>query len=108
MQYSTDQVAAAPLLKESADLLAKARERLLETQHTTTKEHYNMEMTETTSLTPERAGELYASGKTVIEVARAYGMPYSKARKLIAASGTPIRDASARLKGRTRTSKSGA
>lgn len=96
------------LLKESADLIAEARVRLQEIQHTTTKEHHIMETTETTTLTPERAGELYASGKTVIEVARAYGMPYSKARKLIAASGTPIRDASSRLKGRTRTSKSGA
>lgn len=58
-----------------------------------------------TELTPQRAGELYASGQTVIEVARAHGMSYGQVRKLLAASGTPIRDASSRLKGRTRTAK---
>lgn len=58
-----------------------------------------------TELTAQRAGELYASGQTVIEVARAHGLTYSKAHKLIKASGTPIRSASDRLKGRTRTTK---
>lgn len=47
-----------------------------------------------------RAGELYASGKSVAEVAEAMGIKYVKARTLIKKSGTPIRDASARLKGR--------
>lgn len=56
-------------------------------------------------LTPQQAGELYASGQTVIEVARAHGMTYGQVRKLIASSGVPIRDASARLKGRTRSAK---
>jgi len=67
-----------------------------------------METATTNTATPERAGELYASGKTVFEVAQEIGTPYAKTRKLIAASGTPIRDASSRLKGRTRTKKSGA
>lgn len=58
-----------------------------------------------TELTPQRAGELYASGQTVIEVARAHGLSYGQVRKLLAASGTPIRDASSRLKGRTRSAK---
>lgn len=55
-----------------------------------------------TELTAQRAGELYSQGQTVIEVARAHGLTYGQTRKLIAASGTPIRDASGRLKGRTR------
>lgn len=55
-----------------------------------------------TELTPQRAGELYAAEQSVIEIAREYEMSYSQVRRLIATSGTPIRDASARLKGRTR------
>jgi hypothetical protein len=55
-----------------------------------------------TELTAQRAGELYASGQSVIEVAREYSMTYAQVRKLIGASGTPIRNASDRLKGRTR------
>lgn len=58
-----------------------------------------------TELTPQVAGELYSSGQTVIEVARAHGMSYGQARKLIASSGVPIRDASSRLKGRPRPAK---
>ncbi len=54
----------------------------------------------------QKAGELYAAGKSVVEVASEINVTYSQARKLIAASGTPIRDASARLKGRTRKSAS--
>jgi len=67
-----------------------------------------METTAIITATPERAGELYASGKTVFEVAQEIGTPYAKTRKLIVTSGTPIRDASARLKGRTRSKKTGA
>lgn len=58
-----------------------------------------------TELTAQRAGELYASGQTVIEVARSHGLTYGQAHKLIKASGTPIRNASDRLKGRTRKPK---
>lgn len=56
----------------------------------------------TSELTPQRAGELYATGQTVYQVAVSNGITYGKARQLIMSSGTPIRDASARLKGRTR------
>lgn len=55
-----------------------------------------------TELTPQRAGELYASGQSVIEVARAHGLSYGQVRKLLAANGTTIRNSSERLKGRTR------
>jgi len=55
--------------------------------------------------TPEAAGTLYAAGKTVIEVSRELGVTYAKATKLIKTSGTTIRNASDRLKGRTRGSK---
>lgn len=63
-----------------------------------------MDTIETTP-TPQRAGELYAGGKTVLEVALELGTTYAKATKLIKSSGVEIRSASARLKGRTRTAK---
>lgn len=53
-------------------------------------------------VTADSVGELYLSGKSVLEVAQACGITYGKARRLIRESGTPIRDASSRLKGRTR------
>jgi hypothetical protein len=53
-------------------------------------------------VTSTQAGELYSTGKSVAEVAAALNVTYSKARRLIQDSGTPVRDASARLKGRTR------
>lgn len=56
------------------------------------------------TLSAQQAGELYAAGQTVDQIAKGNGMSYSQARKLIVASGTPIRDASSRLKGRTRKS----
>lgn len=65
-----------------------------------------MDTIETTNIaTPQRAGELYASGKTVFETATALGVTYAKATKLIKSSGVPIRNASDRLKGRTRAAK---
>lgn len=56
----------------------------------------------TSELTPQQAGALYTEGKTVYQVAVTNSITYGKARQLIIASGVPIRDASARLKGRTR------
>lgn len=53
------------------------------------------------------AGQLYKSGKSVVEVANALGITYGKARKLIAESGTELRDGSERLRGRTRPVKVG-
>ena len=61
-----------------------------------------MDTTSGNELTPQAAAQLYTEGKTVYEVAVMNGITYSKARKLIVASGTPIRNASDRLKGRTR------
>jgi hypothetical protein len=60
----------------------------------------------TPSLTPQLAAELYVAGKSVIEIARAFSTTYSKTRKLLAINGTELRNASDRLKGRTRSSKS--
>ncbi len=60
-----------------------------------------------TELTPQMAGELYTSGQSVIEVARAHSMTYAQVRKLLAANGTTIRNSSDRLKGRTRKSSEG-
>jgi hypothetical protein len=59
----------------------------------------------TTTITPEQAAKMYSDGKSVVEVSLALGITYGKARKLIAASGTDIRDGSSRLKGRTRPVK---
>lgn len=59
-----------------------------------------------TEVTAARAGELYSTGKSVAEVAAELSITYSKARRLIKDSGTPVRDASARLKGRTRKIRS--
>jgi transposase-like protein len=91
------------LLTEARSLIERSRRQLAEMpeqstqQQDTTRRH-----TMSTELTPQLAGELYASGQTVIEVARAHGKTYGQVRKLIVANGTPIRDASSRLKGRTR------
>lgn len=54
-----------------------------------------------------QAASLYTAGKSVVEVASELGITYGKARKLIVDSGTPIRDASSRLKGRTRKPATG-
>jgi hypothetical protein len=55
--------------------------------------------------TPTQAASLYTAGKSVVEVAQELGITYGKARKLIADSGTPIRNTSDRLKGKTRKAK---
>ena len=55
--------------------------------------------------TPTQAASLDTAGKSVVEVAQELGITYGKARKLIADSGTPIRNTSDRLKGKTRKAK---
>jgi hypothetical protein len=91
------------VLNEAKILIAEARKQLSlmpeEIQTKTTLQRRQVKMSE---LTAQQAGELYAQGQSVIEVARAHGLSYGQTRKLIGASGTPIRDASGRLKGRTR------
>jgi hypothetical protein len=73
-----------------------------QTNNTNTKRERRKTMSEVEVITPAKAAELYTSGMSVIEVAQATNISYGKARKLIADSGTPVRDASSRLKGRTR------
>lgn len=96
---------AAVLLNEAKDLLEKSREALAnmpETETTENPKRQKKEKTVSTDTNATQAGELYAAGKSVAEVAAAMNITYSKARRLINESGTPVRDASARLKGRTR------
>jgi len=64
-------------------------------------------MDTTSTASASQAASLYTSGKSVVEVASELGITYGKARKLIVDSGTPIRDASSRLKGRTRKPATG-
>jgi len=58
-----------------------------------------------TTASSQQAAALYTSGKSVVEVAQELGITYGKARKLISDSGTPIRNTSDRLKGKTRKNK---
>jgi hypothetical protein len=62
-------------------------------------------MTIATITTSNQAAALYKAGKSVDEVATELSITYGKARKLIAESGTPIRNTSDRLKGKTRKAK---
>ena len=59
----------------------------------------------TATRTSSNAAALYSAGKSVDEVAKELGITYGKARKLIADSGTQIRNTSDRLKGKTRKVK---
>ena len=55
-------------------------------------------------LTAAAAGRMYATGMSVDAIAKASGVSYPKARRLIRESGVELRDPSERLKGRTRKS----
>jgi hypothetical protein len=108
-------MSTASLFDEAAELLIRAR-AAIELEETTqdnkdnrrTKMNYEDQsyqpqpQPKVLIVTSDTAGELYSSGKSVFEVAQACGITYGKARRLIRESGTPIRDASSRLKGRTR------
>ena len=59
----------------------------------------------TATITSNQVAALYRAGKSVDEVATELSITYGKARKLIAESGTPIRNTSDRLKGKTRKAK---
>ena len=59
----------------------------------------------TATITSNQAAALYSAGKSLDEVATELSITYGKARKLIAESGTPIRNTSDRLKGKTRKAK---
>lgn len=107
-------MSSGTLLDEARGLIERSRVALAEmpatveapaktrTKPQTTKKAEVKTMS--TEITAKKAGELYAGGMSVVEVAREVNVTYSKARKLIQDSGTPIRDASSRLKGRTRKS----
>jgi hypothetical protein len=100
-------VDSSKLLEESRSLIQRAR-RALETpeheaKHQTQKDRKGRQIM-STELTPQMAGDLYTSGQSVIEVARTHGMTYAQVRKLLVTNGTEIRNASDRLKGRTRKS----
>jgi len=95
------------LLQEADDLIKRSRTALAEMPETTTTETTKRKKTTMSiEVTSTQAGELYSTGKSVAEVAAALNVTYSKARRLIQDSGTPVRDASARLKGRTRKIRS--
>lgn len=63
---------------------------------------------ELAELNPETVSKLYEAGMSLNDIAVLYGQPYSRMRRLLRESGTPVRDASARLKGRTRRSSGAA
>lgn len=88
------------LLKEAEELLARSRASVIECANEEMKKGNIV-----TTATPVQAAALYTAGKSVVEVAQELGVTYGKARKLIADSGTPIRNTSDRLKGKTRKSK---
>lgn len=113
------------LTNEAAALIAKARTQLQSTP-TERKDETHMEQmmtsmsaaeaaariaatTATTATTApdltSQVAQLYTGGKSIVEVAAALNITYGKARKLLTASGTPLRDSSERLKGRTRPVK---
>ena len=89
------------LLKEAEELHRKSRAWL----ETAEPNEIQTKGTNVTEATPQAAAQLYSQGKPVVEVAKELGITYGKARKLIDASGTTIRDSSSRLKGRTRPVK---
>jgi len=94
------------LLTEARELHKKSRAWLLEEPAAKSpNEKLTKGNTVAENITPQAAAELYSQGKPVVEVAKDLGITYGKARKLIDASGTSIRDASTRLKGRTRPVK---
>jgi hypothetical protein len=98
----------ARLISEAEALVAKARNTLQTTQTQTTiqKDGNQMETTTTTTaVTASQVAASYTGGKSIVEVASALGITYGKARKLLAESGTQLRDSSERLKGRTRPIK---
>lgn len=102
------------LLQEAAALLVRARttvenaddQSAVQTTKDNRRTKMEIELKETTStmITTERAGELYTSGLTIDQIAKSNSMTYARTKKLIVASGVTIRDASSRLKGRTRKS----
>lgn len=97
-------MSSTKLLKEARDLIDRSRASLasLENEKTIQRIGTGKQMTTASS---QQAAALYTAGKSVVEVAQELGITYGKARKLIQDSGTPIRNTSDRLKGKTRKNK---
>jgi hypothetical protein len=96
------------VLNEAEDLILRSRAWLEAepiAEPTQTHKETPTKGTDMAEITPQAAAQLYSQGKPVVEVAKELGITYGKARKLIDASGIAIRDASTRLKGRTRPVK---
>jgi hypothetical protein len=98
------------LLDEAKALHTKSRQKLAEfelltSEPITTSTESTKGTVKMTEINAQAAAQLYSAGKPVVEVAKELGITYGKARRLINESGTPIRDASSRLKGRTRPVK---
>ena len=95
-------LSSTKLLKEARDLIDRSRASLASLEPVKEITRKGKEMT---TASPQQAAALYTAGKSVVEVAQELGITYGKARKLISDSGTPIRNTSDRLKGKTRKSK---
>ena len=97
-------MSSTKLLNEARDLIDRSRASLASLETNTEKE-ITRKGKQMTTASPQQAAALYTSGKSVVEVAQELGITYGKARKLIQDSGTPIRNTSDRLKGKTRKNK---
>jgi len=97
-------LSSTKLLNEARDLIDRSRASLASLETNTEKE-ITRKGKQMTTASPQQAAALYTSGKSVVEVAQELGITYGKARKLIQDSGTPIRNTSDRLKGKTRKNK---
>lgn len=96
-------MSSTKLLKEARDLIDRSRASLASLENEKTIQRIGTEQMTTAS--SQQAAALYTAGKSVVEVAQELGITYGKARKLIQDSGTPIRNTSDRLKGKTRKNK---
>jgi hypothetical protein len=97
-------LSSAKLLNEARDLIDRSRASLASLETKPEKE-ITRKGKQMTTASPQQAAALYTAGKSVVEVAQELGITYGKARKLIQDSGTPIRNTSDRLKGKTRKNK---
>jgi hypothetical protein len=96
---------SSSLLNEARGLIDRSRVLLLSLEGNKNKQEKTRKGKQMTTASSQQAAALYTAGKSVVEVAQELGITYGKARKLISDSGTPIRNTSDRLKGKTRKSK---
>jgi len=98
-------LSSTKLLNEARDLIDRSRALLASLEQTQTQDETTRKGKQMTTASSQQAAALYTAGKSVVEVAQELGITYGKARKLIQDSGTPIRNTSDRLKGKTRKNK---